>query len=75
MALAKQDTTASSNQSTSNQATPNDIGIGGVVQKYTWTWEGRPLSIIYETLGEGTPVLLLPAFRAYPKNPLRRKLT
>ena len=62
MALAKQDATASSNQSTSNQTTPNDIGIGGVVQKYTWTWEGRPLSIIYETLGEGTPVLLLPAF-------------
>ncbi len=62
MALAKQDATASSNQSTSIQPASNDIGIGGVLQTYTWTWEGQPLSIIYETLGEGTPVLLLPAF-------------
>jgi pimeloyl-ACP methyl ester carboxylesterase len=39
-----------------------DTGIGGVVQKYLWTWEGQPLTVAYETLGEGTPVLLLPAF-------------
>jgi len=39
-----------------------DTGIGGVVQKYLWTWEGQPLTVAYETLGEGTPVLMLPAF-------------
>ncbi len=62
MPLTKQDTTASSNQSTAMPATSNDASIGGVVQKYTWTWEGQPLTVTYETLGEGTPVLLLPAF-------------
>ncbi|MCA1994474.1 MAG: alpha/beta hydrolase [Coleofasciculus sp. S288] len=39
-----------------------NAGIGGVTQDYRWTWEGQPLTVVYETLGEGTPVLLLPAF-------------
>jgi pimeloyl-ACP methyl ester carboxylesterase len=30
--------------------------------QYLWTWQGQPLKVVYETLGEGTPVLLLPAF-------------
>ncbi len=37
-------------------------GIGGVVEEYLWNWEGQQLRVIYETLGQGTPVLLLPAF-------------
>ncbi len=49
-------------QSTSIPAVSTASGIRGVVHKYLWTWEGQPLTVVYETLGEGTPVLLLPAF-------------
>lgn len=35
--------------------------IGGTVQTYTWQWQGRSLTVAYETLGSGRPVLLLPA--------------
>ena len=33
-----------------------------LLQKYAWNWQGEPLWVVYETAGEGTPVLLLPAF-------------
>lgn len=36
--------------------------IGGTVQKYLWQWQGQTYTLTYETKGEGTPVLLLPAF-------------
>lgn len=36
--------------------------IGGVTQNYLWTWQEQPIKVVYETLGAGTPVLLLPAF-------------
>lgn len=36
--------------------------FGGEVKEYPWTWEGQQLRVVYETLGQGTPVLLLPAF-------------
>src|SRR5438128_647251 len=49
-------------QSTSTPTLSTDLGIRGVVKKYLWTWEDQPLTVVYETLGEGTPVLLLPAF-------------
>ncbi len=49
-------------QSTLIASASPDNGIGGVVQKYVWTWQGQPLTVVYETLGEGKPVLLLPAF-------------
>lgn len=49
-------------QSTSANSTSNDRGIGGVVQQYLWNWQGQQLSVVYESLGEGLPVLLLPAF-------------
>lgn len=49
-------------QSTSTSSTLTDVGIGGVSQQYLWTWEGQQLPVIYETLGQGPPVLLLPAF-------------
>jgi pimeloyl-ACP methyl ester carboxylesterase len=32
------------------------------VREYVWSWQGQPLRVVYETLGEGIPVLLLPAF-------------
>jgi pimeloyl-ACP methyl ester carboxylesterase len=38
------------------------LGIGGTVQKYVWNWKSKPVSVIYEVLGEGQPILLLPAF-------------
>ena len=47
---------------TSTISAPNTVGIGGTVQEYLWTWEGQELPIVYETLGKGSPVLLLPAF-------------
>jgi pimeloyl-ACP methyl ester carboxylesterase len=38
------------------------VGIGGVVQEYLWNWENQQLRVVYETLGTGSPILLLPAF-------------
>lgn len=29
---------------------------------FQWSWRGRPISVTYETLGTGRPVLLLRAF-------------
>ncbi|MEM9120357.1 MAG: alpha/beta hydrolase [Cyanobacteria bacterium P01_F01_bin.56] len=36
--------------------------LGGTAQTYHWQWQGRPLAVTYETVGEGESVLLLPAF-------------
>jgi pimeloyl-ACP methyl ester carboxylesterase len=36
--------------------------IGGVVQEYFWKWENQQLRVVYESLGKGTQLLLLPAF-------------
>jgi pimeloyl-ACP methyl ester carboxylesterase len=36
--------------------------FGGVVQKFDWNWENQPLQVVYETIGTGSPLLLLPAF-------------
>lgn len=30
--------------------------------KYQWNWQGQSLTIAYETIGSGTPILLLPSF-------------
>ena len=32
------------------------------MQRFSWTWQGRPVQAAYEVLGTGMPVLLLPAF-------------
>jgi pimeloyl-ACP methyl ester carboxylesterase len=40
----------------------NAVGFGGVVQEFFWNWENQSLRVVYETLGEGSPLLLLPAF-------------
>ncbi|MEM0981299.1 MAG: alpha/beta hydrolase [Cyanobacteria bacterium P01_H01_bin.58] len=36
--------------------------LGDIVQTYLWQGQGQSLRVTYETLGEGNPVLLLPAF-------------
>lgn len=37
-------------------------GINGRIQSYSWAYQGQNFNVVYETLGEGDPVLLLPAF-------------
>lgn len=36
--------------------------INGRIQSYSWAYRGQVFNAVYETLGEGDPVLLLPAF-------------
>lgn len=48
--------------STNLLTTPATAGFGGTIQEYLWTWENQQLRVVYETLGEGVPLLLLPAF-------------
>ena len=49
-------TTATSSPTTLNP------GIGGKVHRYIWKWQTKQYQVVYETIGEGNPVLLLPAF-------------
>lgn len=35
--------------------------IDGRVDAYSWRWHHQPVSVVYETLGGGSPILLLPA--------------
>ncbi|MEA5498516.1 alpha/beta hydrolase [Limnoraphis robusta Tam1] len=45
---------------TNTATTPLRPQIGGAVE--TWVWQGeQPVTVVYETLGQGDPVLLLPA--------------
>ncbi|MBD6618855.1 alpha/beta hydrolase [Komarekiella sp. 'clone 1'] len=48
--------------STNLLSTSNTVGFGGVVQEYLWNWDNQQLRVVYETLGKGSPLLLLPAF-------------
>ena len=48
--------------STNLLSTPAATGFGGVVQEYLWNWENQQLRVVYETLGKGSPLLLLPSF-------------
>jgi len=41
---------------------PKSAQIGGTVQTFQWQWQDQSFAIAYETRGNGTPVLLLPAF-------------
>ncbi|MBD2664462.1 alpha/beta hydrolase fold protein [Richelia sinica FACHB-800] len=36
--------------------------FGGLTQEFPWNWQNQPLRVVYETLGSGSPLLLLPAF-------------
>ncbi len=38
------------------------LEIGGTVREYPWNWQNQQVRVVYETLGNGIPVLLLPAF-------------
>ncbi|MBD2451677.1 alpha/beta hydrolase [Nostoc sp. FACHB-152] len=48
--------------STNLLSTDNPVGFGGVVKEFLWKWEDQSLRVVYETLGQGSPLLLLPAF-------------
>lgn len=41
---------------------PTQSSMNGQLQSYRWLYQGRTVTIAYETLGQGSPVLLLPAF-------------
>ncbi|WAL58626.1 alpha/beta fold hydrolase [Thermocoleostomius sinensis] len=36
--------------------------ISGTIHEFHWSWQKKPITAIYEVLGEGPPILLLPAF-------------
>ncbi|MEA5618218.1 alpha/beta hydrolase [Cronbergia sp. UHCC 0137] len=41
---------------------PTISAFGGIVQEYPWSWQNQPVRVVYETIGQGSPLLLLPAF-------------
>lgn len=43
-------------------STSTSARIGGVVKQFLWSREDQDFRIVYETLGQGFPVLLFPAF-------------
>ena len=48
---------------TSQSAAPLSTSqLDGEVRTYIWHWQDQPVRVVYEVLGEGQPVLLLPAF-------------
>lgn len=49
-------------QKTTPASTHSTVNQGGTVQEYLWQWDNQSIRVVYETLGEGNPVLLLPAF-------------
>ncbi|NET60030.1 MAG: alpha/beta hydrolase [Symploca sp. SIO2E6] len=42
--------------------TQNNTVIGGTKNVYNWNFLDKPYQIVYETIGTGNPVVLLPAF-------------
>lgn len=45
-----------------SQDTLLNLNIGGQEREYTWNYQNQSVRVVYEVLGNGTPVLLLPAF-------------
>ncbi len=45
-----------------NLLSASTLEIDGTVREYPWNWQNQQVRVVYETLGDGTPVLLLPAF-------------
>ena len=39
-----------------------NTSVGGTVEQFSWSWQQQGFTITYETLGQGNPILLLPAF-------------
>lgn len=56
-------------------ASSTDFGIGGSVQQFRWNYQQQQFSVVYETLGQGTPVLLIPAFSTVSTREEMRGLT
>jgi len=40
---------------------PASMTLNGTVKSYRWQWQGQPITITYDIVGSGSPVLLLPA--------------
>lgn len=38
------------------------FGIGGRIHRYSWSYSGEQYQVVYETMGQGDPILILPAF-------------
>lgn len=36
--------------------------LSGTVLEYHWNWKNKSVTVLYEVIGEGKPILLLPAF-------------
>ncbi len=47
---------------TTVSSTSTSARIGGVVEQFVWNREDQDFRIVYESLGQGSPVLLFPAF-------------
>ncbi|MEO1376436.1 MAG: alpha/beta hydrolase [Cyanobacteria bacterium J06635_10] len=47
---------------TTDFSSTSTAGIGGVVEQFLWNTEDQDFPIVYESLGQGSPLLLLPAF-------------
>jgi len=47
---------------TNNRSDQAPSLLGGTVHTHEWTWQNQTYRITYEVCGEGSPVLLLPAF-------------
>ncbi|MDF5724734.1 MAG: alpha/beta hydrolase [Rhizonema sp. PD37] len=45
-----------------NSLSASTSNLGGVIQEYLWSWENQRISVVYESLGKGETLLLLPAF-------------
>ncbi|NJO79506.1 MAG: alpha/beta hydrolase [Cyanobacteria bacterium RM1_2_2] len=48
--------------------------IGGIVREFLWHWQKQPVTVSYEILGEGKPILLLPAFSSVSTRGEMRRL-
>lgn len=46
---------------TATNPTQLNFGIGGTSDRYNWHYLGKEYQVVYETVGQGNPVLLLPA--------------
>ncbi len=46
----------------SNFTSNKPATIESTISKYQWNWQQQSLTIAYETIGSGTPILLLPSF-------------
>lgn len=47
---------------TATNSTQRNSSIGGTKNFYNWNFSGKQYQVVYETIGQGNPVLLLPAF-------------